>query len=91
MAHTKAGGTARNLKDSPGRRLGLKKGNGETVAPGNILIRQRGFRYLPGSNVRAGKDQTLFAVKTGKVSYERRRTRNHAGTLVAKVLVNIIP
>jgi len=72
MAHKKAGGSSRNGRDSEGRRLGVKKYGGEVVIPGNIIIRQRGTVYYPGTNVGIGKDHTLFAVATGKVVFRHK-------------------
>ena len=72
MAHKKAGGSSRNGRDSAGRRLGVKKFGGEWVLPGNIIIRQRGTKYHAGANVGMGKDHTLFALKEGRVSFERK-------------------
>ena len=69
MAHKKAGGSSRNGRDSAGRRLGVKKVGGESVIPGNILVRQRGTEYHPGENVGIGKDHTLFALKEGTVQF----------------------
>ncbi|MDB5706170.1 MAG: ribosomal protein [Sphingomonas bacterium] len=70
MAHKKAGGSSRNGRDSAGRRLGVKKFGGETVVPGNILVRQRGTKFYPGTNVGMGKDHTLFALTDGRVSFK---------------------
>ncbi|KZY18564.1 50S ribosomal protein L27, partial [Erythrobacter sp. HI0038] len=61
MAHKKAGGSSRNGRDSAGRRLGVKKFGSENVVAGNIIVRQRGTKFYPGSNVGMGKDHTLFA------------------------------
>ena len=72
MAHKKAGGSSRNGRDSEGRRLGVKKFGGEVVIPGNIIIRQRGTVYYPGTNVGMGKDHTLFAVATGQVVFRHK-------------------
>jgi large subunit ribosomal protein L27 len=69
MAHKKAGGSSRNGRDSRGRRLGVKKFGGETVLPGNIIIRQRGTKYHPGDNVDMGRDHTIFAKAAGAVSF----------------------
>ena len=69
MAHKKAGGSSRNGRDSEGRRLGVKKFGGEVVIPGNIIIRQRGTKFYPGTNVGIGKDHTLFATAAGKVKF----------------------
>ena len=71
MAHKKAGGSSRNGRDSEGRRLGVKKFGGETVIPGNIIIRQRGTRWHPGENVGMGKDHTIFATSEGKVAFRK--------------------
>ncbi|WP_119461061.1 50S ribosomal protein L27 [Rhodospirillaceae bacterium SYSU D60014] len=71
MAHKKAGGSSRNGRDTAGRRLGVKKFGGEAVISGNIIIRQRGTKYHPGSNVGIGKDHTIFAVAEGQVKFHR--------------------
>lgn len=71
MAHKKSGGSARNNKDSPGQRLGVKRFGGERVCVGNILVRQRGTRFHAGSNVGMGRDHTLFALSDGIVSFKR--------------------
>lgn len=70
MAHKKAGGSSRNGRDSAGRRLGVKKFGGETVIPGNIIVRQRGTKYYPGTGVGIGKDHTLFALVEGRVAFK---------------------
>ena len=69
MAHKKAGGSSRNGRDSAGRRLGVKKFGGQDVIGGNIIIRQRGTRVYPGSNVGIGKYHTLFALAEGRVRF----------------------
>jgi large subunit ribosomal protein L27 len=71
MAHKKAGGSSRNGRDSAGRRLGVKKFGGEAVAPGNIILRQRGTRWWPGSGVGMGRDHTIFAVVPGAVTFHK--------------------
>lgn len=71
MAHKKGGGSSRNGRDSRGQRLGLKRGSGELVLAGTILVRQRGTRILPGSNVGVGRDHTLYALRTGTVAFDR--------------------
>ena len=75
MATKKAGGSSRNGRDSAGRRLGVKKFGGQIVISGNILVRQRGTKFHPGSNVGIGKDHTLFAKSDGKVIFKKTRTR----------------
>ncbi len=72
MAHKKAGGSSRNGRDSAGRRLGVKKFGGQAVVPGNIIVRQRGTKYHPGTNVGIGKDHTIFAVVEGRVNFVRK-------------------
>ncbi len=70
MAHKKAGGSSRNGRNSPGQRLGVKKFGGERVIAGNIIMRQRGTKIMPGRNVGMGKDHTLFSLIEGAVKYE---------------------
>ena len=70
MAHKKAGGSSRNGRDSAGKRLGVKKFGGEIAIAGNILVRQRGTKFYPGTNVGMGKDHTLFALVNGRVSFK---------------------
>ena len=69
MAHKKAGGSTRNGRDSHSKRLGVKHFGGEVVRAGNIIVRQRGTQYHPGSNVGMGKDHTLFAKVDGIVEF----------------------
>jgi len=73
MAHKKAGGSSRNGRDSAGRRLGVKKFGSEIVVPGNIIVRQRGTKFHPGSNVGMGKDHTLFSLVDGKVFLQEKK------------------
>jgi large subunit ribosomal protein L27 len=71
FAHKKGVGSSRNGRDSAAQRLGVKRGDGEYVLAGNILVRQRGTKIHPGTNVGIGKDDTLFALAEGKVRFER--------------------
>jgi large subunit ribosomal protein L27 len=71
MAHKKAGGSSRNGRDSPGKRLGVKKFGGQPVKAGSIIVRQRGTSIHPGNNVGVGRDYTLFAKIDGVVTFER--------------------
>jgi large subunit ribosomal protein L27 len=80
MAHKKAGGSSRNGRDTAGRRLGVKKFGGEAVVAGNIIIRQRGTKWHPGSGVGLGKDHTIFALVDGNVSF---RTRANSQVFVS--------
>ena len=82
MAHKKAGGSSRNGRDSAGRRLGVKKFGGEKVLAGNIIVRQRGTKVHPGSNVGIGKDHTLFATSAGVIKFRERSK--------GKMFVNVI-
>lgn len=71
MAHKKGQGSTRNGRESHSKRLGIKKYGGESVIPGNILIRQRGTRWHPGKNVGMGRDHTLFALIEGRVRFDQ--------------------
>ena len=72
FAHVKAQGSTQNGRDSVGRRLGAKASDGEVVSAGSIIYRQRGTKIFPGTNVRRGKDDTLFCMIDGIVKYERK-------------------
>jgi large subunit ribosomal protein L27 len=86
MAHKKAGGSSRNGRDTAGRRLGVKKFGGENVISGNILVRQRGTQWHPGTGVGMGTDHTIFAVREGKVAFKTQRNgRVYISVLPAKV------
>ncbi len=69
MAHTKSLGSTKLGRDSASKRLGVKKNHGEHIEPGQIILKQRGTRYIPGANVGRGGDDTLYALKTGVVKY----------------------
>ena len=71
MAHKKAGGSSRNGRDSNAKRLGVKKFGGQTVVGGNIIVRQRGTKFYPGTNVGLGRDHTLFALEDGVVRFHK--------------------
>ncbi len=72
MAHKKGMGSTRNGRDSESKRLGVKRADGQFVLAGNILVRQRGTKIHPGTNVGIGSDDTLFALIDGKVKFERK-------------------
>ncbi|HHM04957.1 MAG TPA: 50S ribosomal protein L27 [Gammaproteobacteria bacterium] len=76
MAHKKAGGSSRNGRDSVSKRLGVKRYGGQEVLAGNILIRQRGTHFHPGTNVGCGRDHTLFAKTDGVVKFEVKGPKN---------------
>ncbi len=90
MAHRKAGGTAKNLRDSNPQYLGTKLTDGEKAKAGSIIIRQRGTVILPGKNVSVGKDHTLFALKEGIVKFTSRRKTSFNGKTAVKKVVNVI-
>jgi len=70
MAHKKGGGSSRNGRDSHSKRLGVKRFDGEMVSAGSIIVRQRGTRIRPGTNVGLGRDYTLFATVDGRIKFE---------------------
>lgn len=72
MAHKKGQGSVKNGRDSESKRLGIKRSDGQIVKAGNILVRQRGTKIHPGNNVDIGSDDTLFALISGKVKFERK-------------------
>tara|TARA_B110000014_G_C19819479_1_gene425158 strand:+ start:281 stop:532 length:252 start_codon:yes stop_codon:yes gene_type:complete len=82
MATKKAGGSSRNGRDSAGKRLGVKRFTGEVVIPGNIIIRQRGTKVHPGTNVGIGRDHTIFSKINGKVLFKKGKQ---------KTTVSVIP
>lgn len=81
MAHKKAGGSSRNGRDTAGRRLGVKKFGGQDVISGNIIVRQRGTKFHPGTGVDMGLDHTIFAVTNGKVQF-----REKSGKMMVSVV-----
>lgn len=90
MAHTKAQGSAKNLRDSKPKFLGIKLGEGARAKPGDIILRQRGSRYLAGKNIGAGKDYTLFALREGRVKFSSKRRVRFDGKTVKKSVVSVI-
>jgi large subunit ribosomal protein L27 len=90
MAHRKAGGSAKNLRDSKPKYLGVKLADGQSATTGAIIIRQRGTRYLPGKNVGLGKDHTLFALADGTVAFRRQRKTKFDGNTVVKPEVDVV-
>ncbi len=77
MAHRKAGGTAKNLRDSNPKYLGVKLAHGATAKPGAIIVRQRGTYFTPGKNVGIGKDHTIFSLTSGVVNFKTKRKTNY--------------
>lgn len=84
MAHKKGVGSSRNGRDSNPNRLGVKRSGGQSVNAGSIIVRQRGTRIHPGRNVGRGKDDTLFALVDGVVTFERMRARNVVSVYAAE-------
>ncbi len=90
MAHRKAGGTAKNLRDSNPKYLGTKLTHGQAALAGSVIIRQRGTPIMPGVNVGLGKDHTLFALKAGIVKFSSKRKTSFNGKTMVKKVVNVI-
>jgi large subunit ribosomal protein L27 len=90
MASKKAGGTAKNLTDSKPKYLGVKLFAGQAAKRGDIIVRQRGTRMLPGVNVGLGKDHTLFALAAGVVAFRNKRKQNFDGTTTVRSAVDVI-
>lgn len=90
MASKKAGGTAKNLTDSKPKFLGVKLFAGQTAKRGDIIVRQRGTRMLPGKNVGLGKDHTLFALADGVVAFRDQRKGNFDGSTTVRSAVDVI-
>lgn len=90
MAHRKAGGSAKNLRDSKPKYLGVKRGDGQPIKIGQIIVRQRGTKIEAGKNVKIGKDHTLFAVADGTVSFRNIRKTRFDGRKVTKKAVDVV-
>ena len=90
MAHRKAGGTAKNLRDSNPKYLGIKIADGQIAKSGSIIVRQRGTAIMAGTNVSVGKDHTLFALRDGKVKFSSRRKTSFNGRTAVKKVVNVV-
>jgi len=89
MAHKKAGGTSKNLKDSGPQYLGVKITDGEKAKAGNVIVRQRGTVYKAGKNVGIAKDYSLFALAEGKVQFKNKRFLRFNGDKVTKKVVSV--
>lgn len=87
MAHVKAGGTARNIHDSPGQRLGLKVTAGQRVGTGQVLVRQTGLSKRAGKGTFVSRNYTIHAARDGQVSFSRRRVRRFDGRAVSRTEV----
>jgi len=90
MAHRKAGGSAKNLRDSQPKYLGVKRSDGQAVKTGEIIVRQRGTKIEAGKNVKVGKDHTLFAIADGIVSFRNALKTRFDGRRVTKKVVDVV-
>ena len=90
MATRKAAGTAKNLRDSNPKYLGVKKYDGQVVIPGNIIVRQRGSRIIAGKGTKYGTDYTVYAVEEGKVKYSDRKMKHFDGSMKTKKVASVI-
>jgi len=90
MASKKAGGTAKNLTDSNAQYLGVKLFAGQLAKNGDIIVRQRGTKMLPGNNVGLAKDHTIFALKVGKVAFRQVRKTKYDGRMVKRSAVDVV-
>jgi large subunit ribosomal protein L27 len=89
MSHVKAGGTAKNTRDSPGQRLGVKLFGGEKVKTGQVIVRQVGMSKRPGVGTKLSRNYTIHAEKDGIVSYESRKVRRFTGKTVRRTTVTV--
>lgn len=90
MAHKKAGGSVKNLRDSNPKYLGIKLADGEMAKPGAIIVRQRGSKIMAGKNVLVGHDHTLYSVASGKVQFTEKRKGNYDGSYKRLKVANVI-
>lgn len=90
MAHKKAGGSSKNLRDSQPQYLGIKRTDGQQVKTGQVIVRQRGTKIEAGKGVKVGKDHTLFAVTDGVVSFRNMRKTNFTGKTRTKKAVDVL-
>jgi large subunit ribosomal protein L27 len=91
MAHRKAQGSTRNLRDSNPKYLGTKLYAGEKAKPGSVIIRQRGTKIMAGPGVAMGSDHTLYAVRIGVVQFKNKRKKNFDGSISVHKMVAVIP
>ena len=90
MATKKSGGSTKNNRDSQPKYLGIKLHDGQVAIVGNILVRQRGTRVVPGANVKVGKDHTIYAMKDGKVSFKAVRKTRFDGKVVMHKMISVV-
>lgn len=90
MAHTKAGGSTKNGRDSNPKFLGVKLAAGQEARPGMVIIRQRGTKVMAGKNVKVGRDHTLYSMVSGIVSFRDKRKTNFDGSVVRRKVVDVL-
>lgn len=90
MSTKKAGGSAKNLRDSQAKYLGVKRADGTSVKAGEIIVRQRGTHIVPGKNVKVGRDHTLFAIRPGVVTFGSVRKTHFDGKVLTKKAVSVV-
>ena len=90
MAHKKAGGSTKNLRDSNPKFLGVKLNDGATAQAGSVIIRQRGTKFMAGNNVGMGRDHTLFSLGAGIVSIKNKRKNNFDGSVSTQKIVHVV-
>jgi large subunit ribosomal protein L27 len=90
MSHVKAGGTAKNTRDSAGQRLGVKLYDGEKVKTGQVIVRQVGMTKRPGNGTKLSRNYTIHAAKDGIVNFETRKVRRFTGKTVRRTTVSVV-
>lgn len=90
MSHVKAGGTAKNVHDSPGQRLGVKVSGGQKVKVGQVIVRQVGLTKRAGDGTKLSRNFTIHAAKDGVVHYQKRKVRTFSGRSVARTEVTVV-
>jgi len=91
MAHKKAGGSTALGRDSQAQRLGIKIFGGQIVKSGDIIVRQRGSKYVAGKNVKVGNDDTIFSVIVGIVNFQKKAVKSFTGKNIQKTIVHVEP
>lgn len=91
MAHKKAGGSTQNGRDSNAKRRGVKRFGGQLVNAGEVLVRQKGYKFRPGVNASVGKDWTIHALKAGQVQFSQKRLTKFNGRQERCTLIHVVP
>ena len=90
MSHVKAGGTAKNIHDSPGQRLGVKRSGGQRVSNGEVIIRQVGMTKRPGNGTKLSRNFTIHAAKDGVVHFQTKKVTTFSGKHVRRTIVSVV-